>query len=70
MRDNFRLCEDLRMLAHNCDSCDGEKITLFAAPLSEMLRIAAETIEQQAEEADKSNEKIMFLLGRLIEGGK
>ena len=60
----------MRMLANTCDACDGEKITLYAGELAGILRDAAEMLEMQKNEIDKSNEKILFLLDTIIEGRK
>lgn len=68
MRDIYKLCDVMKMLAQQCDTCGCGKITLFADELAKIQRDAIEIIETQQGEIEKSNEKIMYLLDELIKG--
>ena len=70
MRDIDKLCDVMRMIARQCDTCGGGKIELFAGDLSKIQRDAVEMLRMQQKEIDKSNEKILFLLDKIIEGRK
>lgn len=68
MRDVDKLCDFMKMLTQQCDTCGCGKITLFADELAKIQRDAVEIIKTQQEEIEKSNEKILYLLDVLIKG--
>ena len=68
MGDVYKLCDFMKMLALQCETCGSEKITLMSGEVAKIAMDAVEMLEMQQKEIATSNKKIMYLLDVLIKG--